>query len=456
MKKYQKFSICSLILVILFNLSINGLLAAELSINPVIVAVLQNEPELLNKPMVTGLCPENSEVMIYLDGIYEGNANVNREQTGIDNFYYQIKQNLSEGTHAVFAIAKDRTSLRLSDVSNEYSFTITPLTAPTLIQPDENTITGKVKPFITGLTVNNTLVHIFIDDVYNGKTEYLQHESGTANFKYTPFLNLAPGWHTAWAKTEDKSGRISSESNILHFRIENPNPAPSILSTIVNNKTSQDRPFISGVAKNNSKVRVFIDNTLNGEFLVINHVSGTAHFNYKPFLSLKPGRHMVYTTAVDMRGKESVWSNIVYFNVGASKPMQAAETKSVGQSVSAGEEPIEKKDFDNEAAKPAPAKETETVKTVEEDKTDLPASDIESKEINPDVKDILNPENKSTSTEEKGLINESKEQQGKLKLNLIIFIIFLFMVIAWIFWVNRELIKERREQNENEKDDQNL
>ncbi len=46
-----------------------------------------------------------------------------------------------------------------------------------------------------------------------------------------------------------------------------------------------------------------------------------------------------------------------------------------------------------------------------------------------------------------GMVDESKEMQGKLKWNLIIFILFLIAVIVWIFWVNRELIKEKREQN---------
>ena len=63
-----------------------------------------------------------------------------------------------------------------------------------------------------------------------------------------------------------------------------------------------------------------------------------------------------------------------------------------------------------------------------------------------EIKNILEQDKASTS-EETGLINEAKENQGKLKLNLIIFIGFLLAVIVWIFWVNRELIKERREEN---------
>ena len=50
-----------------------------------------------------------------------------------------------------------------------------------------------------------------------------------------------------------------------------------------------------------------------------------------------------------------------------------------------------------------------------------------------------------------GAINESQKQQGKLNVNLIIFIAFLFAIIVWIFWVNRELIKERQEEDSKNK-----
>ena len=51
-----------------------------------------------------------------------------------------------------------------------------------------------------------------------------------------------------------------------------------------------------------------------------------------------------------------------------------------------------------------------------------------------------------------GLVDESKRQQGRLQLNLLIFFGFLIAVIFWIFWVNRELIKERRALGEIEKE----
>ena len=48
------------------------------------------------------------------------------------------------------------------------------------------------------------------------------------------------------------------------------------------------------------------------------------------------------------------------------------------------------------------------------------------------------------------MIDEDKTGQSKLKLNLVIFIAFLLGIIIWVFWVNKELIKERRAKYKDE------
>ncbi len=300
--------------------------------------------------------------------------------------------------------------------------------APTMIEPNESTITGKVKPLIKGLTVSGTFVRVYIDGIFNGKTEILTHDSGTANFAYKPFLNLEAGEHNAWTVAEDENGRKSQLSNILYFRIEQPMPAPTIFSPVVNTRTTYNRPFIVGLAKNNSLIKVFIDHKLDGQFQATNHESGIANFAYQPFQGLTKGQHLVYTTAIDNRGKKSCWSNIIYFTVKQSAIAQITveeTTKTVAEIKeleSAEQEPVVT--LSEEAA-------------FEEDQTDKIVDDEIQQIIEEGIKE------KEADT---GLIDEDKEKQGKLNLNLIIFIVFLLGIIAWIFWVNRELIKERRAQ----------
>jgi cbb3-type cytochrome oxidase subunit 3 len=190
---------------------------------------------------------------------------------------------------------------------------------------------------------------------------------------------------------------------------------------------------------------------------------------------------LVYATAVDSRGKESVWSNIIYFTVGAPAAPQitgeAAEEKQpvseevrdfvalarlyeVDKRVTISdkdlnrlEELLAKKNELNLAT--AEIRSLENLlkgkladkKASEEEKGKGEAPKEEQATGTPDeIEDII-AGSLGTTTQQSGLIDESQEQQSKLKLNLIIFILFLIAVVVWIFWVNRELIKERRERN---------
>lgn len=391
---------------------------------------------------VLGLSHINSEVMIYVDGTYLGNADMGNSQTETNNFVYALPNNLDTGRHIVETIAKDKTSLLLSIFSNPLEFYIKSVPAPTMIKPDRDTITGKVKPFVTGLTLSGSKVHVFIDGVYNGKTDFLNHKSGTANFVYRPFLNLGVGNHTVWTIAEDVNGRKSSPSNILYFNIEKPLPSPTIFDPLVNKYTDEKQPFIVGLAKNNSKIKVFIDHKLDGEFTVENHPSGTANFAYRPFSSLIPGNHLVYTVAVDARGKESRWSNIVYFSV-ARPIVLFAEL--------APEEEKEKTPVISEIKEPAKEKEVKEIQIEQEIKEEKEQKVDEDISISEDVENIIQYDGEEKA-DESGSVNEGKENQNVLKMNLIIFLAFLLAIIAWIFWVNRELIKERKESVDNKKD----
>jgi len=68
------------------------------------------------------------------------------------------------------------------------------------------------------------------------------------------------------------------------------------------------------------------------------------------------------------------------------------------------------------------------------------------KESLDNLKKILSNNEEKTSTSSTGIINEAREELGKIKLNVFIFLVFLVAVIAWIVWVNRELIKEKQEE----------
>jgi hypothetical protein len=424
---------------------------------PTIIDVNQYSIQNKNKPFITGLTEKNTDVMVYIDGNYVENASINTNQTETktNNFYYYPNKQLAAGKHEVMLIAKDRTSLVLSAPTKSFDFVIQSLPAPTLAAVLNFSLIGNPKPTITGLTKSGTMAHIYIDGVYNGKTGYLNHNSGTANFAYKPFLNLKPGWHSVQVRAEDSFGIKSEMSKEMRFLVEHPYPAPKAMKPVVNETTTYDRPYIVGLAKNDSTIRIFIDKKLVEEFKIKNHASGTASFAVKSPV-LTEGKHLVYITAVDHRGKESSWSNLVYFDIVKPQP--------VIDEISADDDG-DKKPADKtvETDKKSITDAIITDRIINDKKTDDKGKIVDGVNEGDDKKDddkktetgdkdldaILNPTDDSNN-DDGGLMNEANNNQGKLEWNLIIFLLFLAAVIAWIFWVNRELIKERREKEKND------
>jgi len=434
-------------LALSFLLSIAGLLlafsvcSADTVKTPVLEGVLPGDDGSYGLPVIIGTTEPETDVLVYMDGKYVGTAEIMAQGTYENEFVYEHAPRLWYGEHSFILIARDRETLILSPPTEDYMLTVkkpigqetvTPpetaaVPAPILVQPDADTVTGKVKPAITGLAANNTFVHIYIDGVYNGKTAMLHDPSGTDSFAYTPFLNLSRGKHTAYAVAQDSYGKKSARSNTLEFNIELPMPAPTIIKTVVNGNTDASRPFVAGLAKNDSMVKVFIDKKLDGQFQVQNHESGTANFAYKPSQALAAGTHLAYTTATDKRGKESIWSNIVYFSVKAAVTPQVSSISEVQGVKEEEEKEVSKPEKKEEEMKPAGKSDIE--KILDEIKTDKE----ESKDAEATTSQLI---------------------QSSTKLNIAIFVIFLVGVVGWIFWVNRELVKERKEQQtESRRDD---
>ncbi len=498
MQKFFKVSLFLLAIGLIFNLGSIKQAQAQSIAAPTLLKINSFKSYTVADPVISGVTPSNTNVLVYVDGVFAGNARVQESNKTSQSFYFQIF-NLSVGQHGLYLIAEDKNSLLRSAKSKVTKFSIADLPAPTLVVPNESTITGKVKPLIEGFAKSGSFVHIYIDGIYNGKTAIVEHQSGTAHFSYKPFLNLTVGQHSMWAVSEDLKGRKSPVSRVVKFRIEKFMPAPTIYKPVINQHTDWQRPFIVGLSKNNSHVRVYLDHRFDGEFAVRNDKSGTANFAYQPTQNLKSGKHFVYVTALDARGKESQWSNIIYFDIsqvyrkptakqaiisesGVSEDREQSETvskidsqnKQIADFLVFAE--LYEKDNDlrlsNKQYKElAKLLNTETdlnigqkdltslQKLLESQNIAVKNKSAENKNIaqnkenkneldNKKLQDILN--NDSSSTEDKiaGDINENKTQQDRLGWNAFIFLLFLAAVIAWIFWVNRELIKEKQAQNE--------
>ena len=414
---------------------------------PIIEEVKKGVENTLAKPVITGTTDTGTEALIYIDGTYAGSGMLTAHYGSQNKFFFQQPVALSQGIHDVMAVARNNITRELSIPSATVQFIVpayqpaspapvpVPFAAPkapTLVSPDANTVTSSQKETITGLVQSGARVLIYIDEIYNGSTKVIYHSSGTGAFYYKPFLKLDRGEHVVWAVAEDNYGQKSQASNTLNFKVEYPMPAPTMIRPVVNKYTTPAKPFIAGVAKNNSLVSVYIDKKLDGQFQVVNQSSGTANFAYTPSVSLtKNTTHRIYAKATDYRGKESKQSNLIYYTY----PKQAVKKEAAAAKKVSGTSKI-----------------TSTEKTTQSGgsatSTDNSATSTAQTSASPQDKnlsDILNQEPNKIS-ENVSTSSLWSTIQSKISLNVIIFLVFLVGVIGWIFWVNRELAKERKER----------
>lgn len=460
---YKKI-VFSLVFVFLSAFILFAAEARAAIIGPPLIISIGEGKEGIAKPLITGLTPAGTEVLVYLDGEFAGLASINSKGTPTDNFYYQSSEVLSNGGHLARVVARSKNSTLLSE-PREAGFEIKSSavgkipSAPTLLAPNVRTITAKVKPLITALSENNTRLHLYIDGVYNGKTDFKNHPSGTANFAYRPFLNLTAGWHTAWAVSENKQGLKSGSSNILRFQIERPMPAPILLKSLTRQQAGLTQPLVVGLAKNNSLIRVFVDKKFAGQFKVNNHPSGAANFSYSFSSPLRLGRHLIYVTAADDRGKESSWSNFTFFTVvSLVKPTVQKEAAAEQSGQAARIEEKEKKEPMVVITPDQGEIEDEACLTPEGCREQNKEKVATSAPVGINAENEAGKEQMGAGAEEgndkfSALTAETGKEKGKFKVSLFIFLGFLLGIIAWIIWVNRELIKEKRAAKTGESQD---
>jgi len=419
-------------LACLFGILLAGNVFATGSITPKIIGfkdkVINSDAQ---KVEINGLTVSGTDVLIYIDGSFAGMARVKDSNSATDSFSFSSSIILKTGRHKAFAVARDRTSLVLSPPTAEITFNTAQkaLPAPTIISPNRKTITSSEQPLISGFTISDSFVRVYIDGIYNGKTRVLKHRSGTAYFSYQPFLKLKRGWHKYSLVAEYSNGR-KGQAIFGKFNIEYPMPAPTLLKT-AENKLATTSPLTVGLAKNNSRISVYVDNKYDGSFLVKNHKSGTANFAYPLKKQLARGTHKIYTTAKDSRGKTSIRSNPLYYKVMEPKISTSAFKENT----------TVKKEDSGQTLK------VEVIKPVVK-KTEPAKAD--GQPIDQEVQKILDDSKLSGTTTVPGSLDENNSSQNKLKINIIIFILLLLGIIGWIVWVNREIVKERKDINKDD------
>lgn len=166
---------------------------------------------------------------------------------------------------------------------------------PRFLRPAPGANIATPRPAITGIAEQGDVL-VYIDEVFNGVAQ-----AKNGKFSYFPFLPLASGPHKV--KILTKAGQAELNFNII------PNPAPTLLApaepqTGFAARLGQDRIWAGGVARNDSRILIFIDGKEKTRVSARNHASGTGSFRAE-LSGLPLGEHQITAIARDRDGKDS-------------------------------------------------------------------------------------------------------------------------------------------------------
>lgn len=296
-----------------------------------------------------GLTPNNSRVLVYIDGKYKKSANIREiNQEEVNSFHYLSDHRIEPGRHKVMVVSQKHNSTIMSPPV-DYDFQVfgdspdseessskesdtgtfpdehtkdikTP--TPILIHPHSNNLSN-VRPNILGLGANHTQIKIYLDGELLTETGFLYHPSGTAGFSVAPQRNLKAGKHQVWAQAVNSAGQASKRSNVLTFTIKGVKAqkiatpqTPQILNPENNTVKPVEELYVSGVVDQKvEKIRIYIDGELYSKVTPTTS-NGRSEFDHD-LQDLSRGDHTLYVTSV-IGNQESAISSKVNFT--ATKP----------------------------------------------------------------------------------------------------------------------------------------
>lgn len=245
-------------------------------------------------PIIKGVSFNDTIVEIWVNDKLDGVVKVKNHSSGTGSFVYKLKTPLKNlRTYNLKIKAKDVYSDIESDFSAKITFnTLLPPT-PFIIQPKNNQIIrGKREIDIKGLVKSGNKVNLII----NGKTVKQVvsgiSKTGTSGFYFkSPRVKGGRLFITLYAV--DKKGNVSALSDIREVFVIPPYIPPTL------RKITKNR-ILEGVAYQNSKVEIYVNNKIDGSFKVKTSPTKVVGFRYK-LKSLKPGKNLIKARAYNLK-----------------------------------------------------------------------------------------------------------------------------------------------------------
>lgn len=152
-----------------------------------------------DEPFLTGYTDKYSTVLVYIDGVYYGDAKTNT----IGNktvFNYFLNKLPSDGEHSVFAVARDINGV-LSAPGNEYDFFINRhLDSPEIIKKSDG---------LSIKSANQNYINVYLNGALFEKYYIERNARNILNLNYSTFPS---GENKVFVIARDKTGRVSPKS----------------------------------------------------------------------------------------------------------------------------------------------------------------------------------------------------------------------------------------------------
>lgn len=211
---------------------------------PIILSTSEIMESSSSQIVVNGLVEPGLEVAIYVNGKYNGLANISQINNNYSKFSFLSSPFSPNGSIEVTAISRGTNSSSVSapasaNVQNIIeSAAINPpikeeitipqktvsapetLTPPNLTPQSENSCNSFIN--ISGFTKTQTSVSVYIDDQLFTTFTPPSGNSELTLFSYSPAITLSRGKHTSFAIAHEKNGLSSKKSNSIQFCISSP------------------------------------------------------------------------------------------------------------------------------------------------------------------------------------------------------------------------------------------
>ncbi|MDD4901572.1 MAG: hypothetical protein PHE24_00330 [Patescibacteria group bacterium] len=251
---------------------------------PTILSTTQIEESTSSQIQINGLVANGYRILIYINGKYNGVANISQINSDVAKFTYLSSPLNSNQTFEIMALAQNQSTLQLSAPASAIVRSViersslksaeikeniltnnpSPINSPTLLTPRQISCSSSA-PYISGFAISNSSVFIYIDNKLFSVVPTGNESSGTSFFSYSPKASLERGNHLVYAIAQDKKGNKSRRSNTLPFCISSPQ---IIATTTPASIDMQDSTKIDNIASNSSSNLVFqktISNNLSND-----------------------------------------------------------------------------------------------------------------------------------------------------------------------------------------------